>query len=61
MLEKMEFLQVIQKKKGSKDHNIEMVSDEWMAQIQPTTKHFAKIVNESMDRVYEEWDHYNLN
>jgi len=36
-----------------------MFSDERMAQIHSTVKHWAKIVDENLDIVDEEWDHYN--
>jgi len=57
--EKMEFVQVIQKEKGYEYHNINILLDERMAQIHSMAKHWAKIVNEPMDRINEEWANYN--
>jgi len=58
-LVKFEFIQAIQQEKGTKDYHVKLFSDERMTQIHLETKHLAKIVEDPVDRVDEEWEHYS--
>jgi hypothetical protein len=49
----------IQKDKGVEDQNIELLSDEWLAQMHSTTKHWDNIVDEPRDKVEEEWEYFH--
>jgi hypothetical protein len=38
-LERVKFIREVKKDKGEEDHNIEILSDEWLAQMHSMTKH----------------------
>jgi hypothetical protein len=46
----------VQKDKGVEDHNIELLLDDWLAQMHSVAKHWENIVDEPRDRVEEEWE-----
>jgi len=52
-LERIKFIQAVQKDKGVEDHNIELLLDDWLAQMYSVAKHWENIVDEPRDRVEE--------
>jgi hypothetical protein len=58
-LDRVEFLQEVQREKGVEDHNIEILSDEQLPQMYSTAKHWESIVEELKEKVEEEWEQCN--
>ena len=51
VLERVDFIREVQKDKGEDEHNIEILSDERLAQMHSTTKQWENIMDEPRDRV----------
>jgi hypothetical protein len=49
----------VQREKGVEDHNIEILSNEWLSNMYLVVKHWENIVKESKENVEEKWEKCN--
>jgi len=58
-LDRVEFLQEVQREKGVEDHNIDIVSEERFSHMYLVKENWASIVEELKEKVEEEWEQFH--